>query len=182
MSAFLFGQRAAAHIDDVTPRISAATNRALLDAGETPPKPSARDKLVTTFAGLFPAEIITAHAAMITLTTQTNEKVSPPVTTISDKDTLKAAFYCLAALSIVLYVAGRINAGGKFKPLKDIPLALVPAGGFIAWAAAQRTTAFDAVSDASEPKRMLIAIVVGFVALAISLAVAGKKEKPEGGG
>ena len=178
MSAFLFGQRAAAHVDQVTPRLSPEGNRALLAAGETPQKPSPRDKLLTTVAGLFPAEVIAFHAVLLGVCTKVNDKASPPVTTISEKGVLEGGFWFLVVLAVGLYVAGRINAGGAFKPLKDIPLAIVPATAFVAWAALQRTTAFDGISGTTEAKRTLIGLIAAGIAVTFSLAASGKTEKP----
>jgi hypothetical protein len=147
---------------------------ALAAAGEEVPKPSARDQLVTTVAGLVPADILIAHAALLAATTKVDDKATPPVTTITEKGTLEDGFYWLIGLSILLYVAGRIKAGGAFKMIKDPLLALVPAAAFVGWTALQRSTAFDAVSGTTEGKRVLIGLICGIGAVAISLALAPK--------
>lgn len=182
MSALLFGSRAAAHVDGVTPKADPNAIRGLAaEGGEPPPQPTPRDKLVTIVAGLIPADILAAHLILLQGTTKVNENPPPglekPVIEITDKGALEAGFIALIILSLVFYAVGRYRAGGKFNPVRDIGLALVPALAFVAWTALQRATAFDAI-NADAGDRTVWGLVTALLAIALSTAFTGKTEKP----
>lgn len=173
MSAFLFGTRAGAQIQGARP----GTSQMVISSTAKTPPPSANDKLVTAVAALVPAEILTAHAVLITATTTVDDKAKPPLTKISDEGSLEAGFWVLLILSVGLYAAGRYKSGLKFDWLKDPMLAVVPALAFVAWTALQRTTAFDAVTDGDEGYRALVGIACALFAIGLTLAFGKAKEE-----
>ncbi len=94
---------------------------------------------VDALAALVPAEVLTAHAAILTFTTTTlKDKV-----TINDVGTLFYVFWALIALSMVLYAAGRVMASAWDE--WDWLRILIPPLAFVAWTMLQKATAFDAV-------------------------------------
>lgn len=117
---------------------------------------------VDTFAALVPAEVLTAHALLISLTTKT----AGATTEIVDAVTLAWSFYGLILTALVLYVGARIKAG-KWDGL-DYFRAAIPALAFVGWTMLQRATAFDAVCpNIRDAPRTAVAIF-----LAIGLGVA----------
>ncbi|MDQ3935179.1 MAG: hypothetical protein M3340_11190 [Actinomycetota bacterium] len=177
MSAYLYGSRTGTQAAGETPGLAAGTKRALRGAGVAVPKPSPREKLLTTLVGLIPADVLLLHAILLQGTTKVTEnpETNKPVTEVTDPGTLDAGFWILCCLALFFYVVGRIRSGEPFVN-KDIFLGLVPVAAFVGWAALQRGTAFDAV-NASEGDRLLWGIVAAAVAVGFSLAFGGETEK-----
>jgi hypothetical protein len=69
----------------------------------TSKSPPGFNTYVDVFAALVPAEVLTLHALMLTVTTKTVNAT----TEITDPGTLSWAFYGLLLLSVVLYVVPR---------------------------------------------------------------------------
>lgn len=128
---------------------------------------------VDTLAALVPAEVLAAHAAILSFTTKTMQsRTGQNAATITEQGTLKIAFWALCILSVMFYIAGfqKRTAG-----LPAILGALVPPLAFVGWTMAQHVTAFDAVwPHTAEATRSLIvvlgAVVLGLVATALPLA------------
>ena len=178
MSTFAFGALSAPSeaVPD-TPRF-----RQLKPAAETTASATKVGKYVTVVAGLVPAEVLAAHAAIVGVAVTVDKKATPPVTTL-DKPALQFAFWGLIVVCVLLYVAGKYTAkqvtDGKAKAVKwtlgDVVRAAIGPIAFVAWTMIQKDTAFDAVAPAaSEGLRNSIAIVVA-VGLAATAAAIGYK-------
>jgi hypothetical protein len=124
---------------------------------------------VDTLAALVPAEILAAHAAILTVTTKTTDKT----VVITEPGALGLAFYCLIVLSLFLYIASRAMMR-KWERL-DFLRMLIPPLAFIGWTMLQKATAFDAVvspESLSEAKRVVIAIIGGLALAGIAALLA----------
>jgi hypothetical protein len=111
-------------------------------------------------AALVPAEVLTLHALILSVTT----KVENNVTKITAPETLSWAFLGLIIISMSLYIAPRLLAK-KWDMLDWFRMAIPPIA-FIGWTMLQRATVFDAVfpemSDASRTVTALfLAVVLG---------------------
>jgi hypothetical protein len=174
LSAYVFGARQGQHRKRAKEELRFIANTDPAKKPEDAPPP--KDKLVTTLAGLIPAEILVFHALLLQATTTVDDpKGANPVTKIVDDEALLAGFVVLCILAAALYLAGVIRSN-EFNPFRDIPLALVPPLAFVGWTALQRATAFDAV-DADAGDRAVIGIVAAGTAIAISTALSAKEEK-----
>jgi hypothetical protein len=114
---------------------------------------------VDALAALVPAEVLAAHATILTFTTKTdNGTVS-----ITGGPALGIAFYALIGLSVVLYVGGRLMTA-KWDAW-DYVRSLIPPLAFVGWTMLQKATAFDAVAGNSldEATRNVIALIGGVV-------------------
>jgi hypothetical protein len=139
---------------------------------------------VDAFAALVPAEVLTLHALVISVTTETAQKAvstgsekMETVTTIlpSAKGTLEVAFWVLVLLSIALYVAPRY-LGGKWDKFDWIRVAIAPLA-FLGWTMLQRATAFDAAfSEVSSIPRTVFALFLGAVLGAVTAGLAMKAD------
>lgn len=169
---------------------------------------------VEALAGLIPAEVLTLHALTLTVTTSilsptstvgkaaheaiakatSNGAVeqaaaaSAAITTITAPETLKAAFYGLVALSVVLYLVPRGYSVWKaadppVKPRRwwremrftDWVSCAIPPLSFVAWTMLQRTTAFDAAfPHVAEADRTVLGLFLAVVLLAVSGWIAFK--------
>jgi len=124
-----------------------------------------------------PAEVLTAHGAILTFTTKT----AGTSVDITEPNTLFYVFWALIALSMVLYIAGRL-ATAKLDPW-DSARVLIPPLSFVGWTMLQKATAFDGVlihlqhlsppwaplSDATRSAVPIIgAILLGVVASALA--------------
>jgi hypothetical protein len=107
---------------------------------------------VDALAALVPAEVLTLHAVILSVTTKTDSAI----TQIIAPGTLFWAFFGLIALSILLYVISRLRAG-KLDRL-DFMRAAIPPLAFVGWTMLQRATAFDAVcaSLAEAPRTVIV--------------------------
>lgn len=132
---------------------------------------------VDALSALVPAEALTLHALIISVTTKTAAiKPELPKTEISAPDTLYWAFWALLATCVALYVAPRLLAK-KWDSLDYVRM-LIPALSFVAWTMLQRATAFDALNVfAGFPEwenagrtvvGLFLGLVLGFVAAALA--------------
>ncbi len=139
---------------------------------------------VDAFAALVPAEVLTLHALVISVTTETTQKAAATgggkmetVTTIlpNAAGTLQVAFWVLVLLSIALYVAPRYF-GGKWGKFDYIRVTIAPLA-FFGWTMLQRTTAFDAAFPqvASIP-RTVFALFLGAILGAVTAGLAMKAD------
>ena len=109
-------------------------------------------------AALVPAEVLGAHAFLISLTTETmNNTQGEAVTTITEPGTLVFVFWALIVVAIALYAAGH---GLKNWARLDYVRMLIPPTAFVLWTMLQRSTAFDAVgSGLTDAPRTAIAVI-----------------------
>lgn len=120
---------------------------------------------VDTLTALVPAEVLAAHAALLTATT----KIGPAGTTvITHRDTLKVAFWILVGLSVAFYVVGYQK---KEWTAKATLSAFIPPLAFIVWTAAQRTTAFDAVWPGTSSATREAIVILGALSLGLAASV-----------
>lgn len=137
---------------------------------------------VDAFAALVPAEVLTLHAIVISVTTETAQKAAAAgggkmetVTTILPKaaGTLEVAFWILVAMSIALYAAPRYF-GGKWDKFDWVRVAIAPLA-FFGWTMLQRATAFDAAFPSMESiPRTVSALFLGAVLGAVTAGLAMK--------
>lgn len=117
---------------------------------------------IDAIAALVPAEVLTLHAIIISVTTGTDGKIEGPA-----QSTLFAAFYGLVGLSLVLYVATRLMQR-KWDQKLDYFRMFIPPLAFVCWTMLQRATAFDAAFPRLEASaRTVIAL---FAAVLLGLA------------
>jgi len=109
-------------------------------------------------AALVPAEVLGAHAFLVSITTETvNDPHGKAVTTITEPGTLVFVFWALIVVAIALYAAGH---GLKNWSGMDYVRMLIPPAAFVLWTMLQRSTAFDAVgSGLADAPRTAIAVI-----------------------
>jgi hypothetical protein len=139
---------------------------------------------VDAFAALVPAEVLTLHALVISVTTETTQKAASAgegktetVTTIlpNATETLEVAFWVLVIMSIALYVAPRYF-GGKWDKFDWARVAIAPLA-FLGWTMLQRATAFDAAfPDVNSISRTVSALFLGAVLGAVTAGLAMKAD------
>lgn len=141
---------------------------------------------IDALAALVPAEVLTLHALIISVTTETKQQPIAAgssqletVTTIlpAGAATLQIAFWGLVALSVVLYVAPRYF-GGKWDRYDLIRVAIAPLA-FFGWTMLQRATAFDAAFPALQPiprtvAALFLAAILGVVAAGLAMTADAK--------
>ena len=137
---------------------------------------------IAALAALIPAEVLTLHALVISVTTKTEQKAIPntagkteTVTTIlpGAMDTLQIAFWGLVALAVVLYAVPRYF-GGQWDKFDWIRVSIAPLA-FFGWTMLQRTTAFDAAFSTMDPiARTVSALFLGAILSAVTAALALK--------
>ncbi len=137
----------------------------------SPPGSSTSPPGVSTYvdavAALVPAEVLTLHALILSVTTET----TGGITKIIALSTLRWAFVGLIVLSVVFYVAPRLF-GGQWDRL-DYLRAAIPALSFLGWTMLQRTTAFDAIAPqmGGAPRTVIalfLAVLLGPLAAALA--------------
>jgi hypothetical protein len=127
---------------------------------------------VDALAALVPAEALTAHAAILTFTTDTVTNANGrAIITVTDPGTLVWVFYALIVVSMVLYAVGRLMA--KEWDRLDWLRMLIPPLAFVGWTMLQKATAFDAVAphfqQAGRSATAIIgAILLGLIAAALA--------------
>jgi len=148
--------------------------RSIAQPGATinPASPSKITTYVDALAALVPAEVLAAHATILTFTTATQNST----VTITQPQALITAFYGLIALSIILYAAGRLMTG-TWDTL-DYLRALIPPLAFVGWTMLQKATAFDAVVGdyMNQATRNVVALIGGIVLGVIAAALAYKAD------
>jgi hypothetical protein len=91
---------------------------------------------VDVLVGLVPAEVLAAHAFILTLATKAEKNAAGEnVVTITQKGALQATFWALIVLAAVLFFVGRYLQGGnqKFDWRWDTVRLLVPPAAFGGW-------------------------------------------------
>ena len=129
------------------PGASFTNNRDIAEARKAA-KPEEKDKkekdpkkpYIDAMAALVPAEVLAAHAVVISFTTETKNKA----VTITDPGLLSWAFVGLCALCVVLYVLPRYSAGLWDNKL-DFIRVFIPVLAFVGWTMLQPTSAFDGI-------------------------------------
>lgn len=119
---------------------------------------------------LVPAEVLTAHAAIVALTTKTDATTtsSPAQVTITEPGTLYGTFWALIAVSMLLYAVTRVIAS-KWDIWDWIRVLILPLA-FVGWTMLQRVTAFDAVASDLNPAVRSATAIVGAVILGLVVA------------
>src|SRR6266478_7030613 len=134
---------------------------------------------VDALAALVPAEVLAAHAAILTFTTKTATDAATGQTTvtITEPSALAITFYALIGVSMLLYVIARRMAGKWDK--WDWLRVLIPPLAFVGWTMLQKATAFDAVAQGScsEAVRDVIAIIGGIVLGVVAAALAYRADQ-----
>ena len=127
---------------------------------------------IDALAGLVPAEILVLHAAIISVTTRTENDVIK----IVEKETLRWAFFGLIGLSVVIYFAAR-KLAGKWDRL-DMIRVLIPPAAFVGWTMIQKATAFDALSlGLGDAQRTVSALFVAVLLALLATALAYKADQ-----
>jgi len=133
---------------------------------------------VDAAAALVPAEVLTLHALILSVTTQTGaDAAGDSVTTITQPATLRLAFWGLVVLSVFLYAVPRVLR--KSWDRLDFLRASIAPLAFVAWTMLQRATAFDAVWPGLEdaPRTVValfVAAVLGTVAVFLAERTAAR--------
>jgi hypothetical protein len=113
---------------------------------------------VDALAALVPAEVLTLHALILSVTTKTVNAT----TQIVDAVTLRWAFWGLILLSLALYLLPRALARRWDK--LDFLRMLIPPLAFAGWTMIQRATAFDALfPNAGDAPRTVIALFLAVI-------------------
>ena len=129
---------------------------------------------VDALAALVPAEVLTLHGLILSVTT----KGDKGATTITAPETLSWAFLGLLVISVGLYVVPRLLAK-KWDALDWLRM-LIPPLAFIGWTMLQRATAFDAVfPHILDPTRTVIALFLAVVLGAGAAALAYKADQKQ---
>lgn len=144
------------------------------------------------FAALVPAEVLTLHALVISVTTEipkaagagaaaaasTASAASAAAARIIPEAvaTLTYSFWGLVAASAALYAAPRLM-GGHWDRLDWLRMLIAPLA-FVGWTMLQRTTAFDAAfPDLQQAPRTVMALFLGATLGAITAALAQQADK-----
>jgi hypothetical protein len=137
-------------------------------------QPPAMKTYIDVLAALVPAEVLAAHAAVLTFTTKSIKGADgKTATTITDPTSLKVSFWGLIAVSVVLYVAGHAKSWDGW----DFLRVAIPPVAFAGWCMAQRTTAFDSVASWSLNTRSVIAIIGALALGAVATALSYKADQ-----
>ncbi len=207
-----------AQLDGRTIRLSAATEAAPTDSTAAPPQTV--NRYVEALSALIPAEVLTLHALTLSVTTsivnprteaakdaasaitQHSANTASEVSAVTDAvnnatttiitapDTLRAAFWGLIALSLLLYLVPRGYSVWKssetpqsawrwyraMRPM-DWLRAAIPPLSFAAWTMLQRATAFDAAfPHVAQADRTVGGLFLAVALLALASWVAFKPE------
>jgi hypothetical protein len=130
---------------------------------------------VDALAALVPAEVLTLHAVILSVTTKSETNATgQAITTITEPSTLKWAFYAMLGVSIVLFAVARRSGWERW----DFARALIPPIAFVGWTMLQKSTAFDAIApDFAEAPRYVIAAIGAVVIGATATALAYKADQ-----
>jgi len=155
---------------------AALTTRRILAAPgtSTSTSPPGVTSYMDAVAALVPAEVLTLHAVILSVTTTTDATGGKPVTEIDDLVALQWAFWGMIVLSVVLYVVPRFRTREKL----DLARAAIPPASFVVWTMLQRATAFDAV-DPTLPagRRTVIAVFAAVILGLAATTLAGKADQ-----
>jgi len=133
-----------------------------------------------SFASLVPAEVLAAHAFLLSAVTTTDNSTGSLVTKITDPTLLKAIFYALVGVSILIYVVGRRSARAWDR--LDFIRMLIPALAFVGWTMLQKATGFDAAfPNVAWKTRLTIAVIGGIVLGLVASQLAYKADQTNQG-
>jgi hypothetical protein len=148
----------------------------------TAQNPPGLQTYVDGLAALVPAEVLVLHAAILAVTTSTENtsKVSS-LTAITQPTLLKISFFGLVAVSMALYVAGRLGVVGGVKSSWvwpwDLARLFIPPLAFVGWTMIQTVTAFDALPvNWSMAVREVVALFGAVVLATAATALAYKAD------
>lgn len=130
-------------------------------------------------ASLVPAEILTVHGAILSVTTQ---KAADGSIKIEDPTTLAFAFYAALLVSVIIYVFSRVHSGTWDK--LDWVRMIIPPLAFVGWTMIQKATAFDAVwpSLKDAPRTVIaifLAVLLGLLATDLAYKADQKPQQPQ---
>jgi hypothetical protein len=129
-------------------------------------KDSADDnKLVASLAALVPAEVLGAHAVIVTVTTATD---AAGTTTITHPDVLKACFVLLLGLTAVVYLIGR--GIPQHWDRTEILRLLLPCVSFVVWTGLLGTSALTPWIPAGVSHAAVVAGAALFAVLVVALS------------
>jgi hypothetical protein len=140
------------------------------------PRESTKEKTgintyVDALAALVPVEVLALHAAILELTTTSEEgEGGEDATTITEPGTLEWVFWALLGLSVVLYVLGLRHrpVGWGWLRLAIPPLAL------LGWMLVQNPSAFDVVDPGLGSADKAAIAAIGAVLLGALAALLGQ--------
>jgi len=138
------------------------------------------------FAALVPAEVLTLHALIISVTTEIPKVMKAGAAAAASVaaarilpdaiQTLEYSFWGLVATSAALYAAPRLM-GGKWDTYDWLRVLIAPLA-FVGWTMLQRTTAFDAAFPSmQQAPRTVIALFLGALLGAVTAGLALKADK-----
>ncbi|MGE0672123.1 MAG: hypothetical protein AB7O64_03625 [Methylibium sp.] len=147
---------------------------------------------VDAFTALVPAEVLTLHALVISVTTEIPKAAAAGATAAASAassasaaasriipeavETLAFSFWGLVVASAALYAAPRLM-GGHWDRFDWVRVLIAPFA-FVGWTMLQRTTAFDAAfPDLQQAPRTVIALFLGATLGAITAALAQQADK-----
>lgn len=141
---------------------------------ETPARDdSSKKKYIDALAALVPAEVLAAHAFVLSYATKTDKGI----VTIDYSNGLWYAFWGLFIASGILYWIPRWF-GGRWERWDGVRM-FIPGFAFIGWTMLQTISAFDAVFSVSPSIRAFgaafLALVLGSLASALAYKVDQKK-------
>lgn len=145
---------------------------------------------VEVFVGLVPSEVLVAASVFVAAFTDTKKGRDGTTTlVITDRSSLKIAFFGLVILALVLYVLGHVKFGQETNRWDrwDTLRMLIPPAAFVGWTMAQRPSPmFDAVTNISDGKKLLIVvfggIILGVAAPLLGIKADHKEETARGAG
>jgi hypothetical protein len=97
---------------------------------------------IDILAALVPAEVLAAHAAILSFTSKVGlDSDGNPITVITNPGTLRWTFFALLASSVMLYLL----AHPPMKKLRDWLRLPIPPLAFLAWTFLQKPSAADVI-------------------------------------
>lgn len=136
-------------------------------------------RYVDAFAALVPAEVLTAHAVILGVCTETKVENGQSVVRITTDgaEALRVTFWALLVVSVGLYVISRWATKAKWDGW-DLVRAAIPPLAFVGWMMLQKSTAFDAVAPGmKEAMRITVAVLGSVVLSAVTVMMAGKADE-----
>jgi len=133
-------------------------------------------KYVDALAALVPAEVLAAHAFILTITTESDPSENA-TTTVTDPDSLRLGFWLLMIASACLYVFPKIRTLEAW----DAVRLFIPPLAFAMWTLIQTPSAFDPVNaalglDWTIVLRQVVAVAVGLSLGALATGMAYKAD------
>jgi hypothetical protein len=135
-------------------------------------KPPGTGTYIDALAALVPAEVLAAHAIILTFTTKTDAGQ----TTVTEAAPLRAAFWALMCVAALIYALGRRGAWDRW----DFARLLIPPLAFAGWTMLGKATAFDAVAPGwSSGTRQTYALLGAVVLTAVGAALGMKADQAD---